>query len=507
MYIVLYTAKIESLQEKIERANKAVTGCSERLSKLENLTHERKDREEKENSMSSILREWSLKVFRHIFAPESEEIVINSRPTSNGEFSKVMKDLLDEASSLDILRFPDVQIIKNSFSSMAWIYQTQLIFAKKPLMSEVETILERCEHISLPDERATKIIKNIYVRSKAWQDRVQLALAPSVDTKKPYDVSMLEKLYKELRNLPIIMIEESRLWNTMDDSGARHCLCGGPGDGSFMLACDKCERWFHGACVGLDKRTGESLTTWDCPDCNIEYGEIKPITAEAIIEPVRARSPHAPSIDFLWPPIRKENLPEVKVTTKGSFLQERRASQLNKSEENNQGTKRNAPLSPSSAPMLKQRKRLVLSKVRKSPELTPNDKVLTEEPLLKSISTTTTSTGLNPHLGAPSTIQNPFSISSAYPGHINLGPFLNTGMMAPEATMMLSGTIAALSAQALLANSALFPTNPALTSVTSNFMNSQRSLTSKMPGSEEERTSSNPSSDEKLTPKNVNQSN
>ncbi|KAK4137014.1 hypothetical protein BT67DRAFT_432726 [Trichocladium antarcticum] len=51
------------------------------------------------------------------------------------------------------------------------------------------------------------------------------------------------------------------------DSGP-YCLCRGPDDHRFMIACDRCEDWFHGACIGMDKHTGEKLVQkYICPNC------------------------------------------------------------------------------------------------------------------------------------------------------------------------------------------------------------------------------------------------
>jgi COMPASS component SPP1 len=52
------------------------------------------------------------------------------------------------------------------------------------------------------------------------------------------------------------------------DSGP-YCLCRGPDDHRFMIACDRCEDWFHGACIGMDKHTGEKLVQkYICPNCS-----------------------------------------------------------------------------------------------------------------------------------------------------------------------------------------------------------------------------------------------
>lgn len=52
------------------------------------------------------------------------------------------------------------------------------------------------------------------------------------------------------------------------DSGP-YCLCRGPDNHRFMIACDKCQDWFHGECIGMDKYTGENLVQkYICPNCS-----------------------------------------------------------------------------------------------------------------------------------------------------------------------------------------------------------------------------------------------
>ncbi|KAJ4408256.1 hypothetical protein N0V85_004252 [Neurospora sp. IMI 360204] len=53
------------------------------------------------------------------------------------------------------------------------------------------------------------------------------------------------------------------------DSGP-YCICGGPDNHRFMIACDRCEDWFHGECINMDKYTGENLVQrYICPRCSV----------------------------------------------------------------------------------------------------------------------------------------------------------------------------------------------------------------------------------------------
>jgi len=47
-----------------------------------------------------------------------------------------------------------------------------------------------------------------------------------------------------------------------------YCICRGPDNHRFMISCDRCEDWFHGDCIGMDKYTGENLVQrYICPNC------------------------------------------------------------------------------------------------------------------------------------------------------------------------------------------------------------------------------------------------
>ena len=47
-----------------------------------------------------------------------------------------------------------------------------------------------------------------------------------------------------------------------------YCICRGPDDHRWMIFCERCEDWFHGECINLDKGIGESLIEkFICPNC------------------------------------------------------------------------------------------------------------------------------------------------------------------------------------------------------------------------------------------------
>ncbi|KAH7316662.1 hypothetical protein B0I35DRAFT_260607 [Stachybotrys elegans] len=48
-----------------------------------------------------------------------------------------------------------------------------------------------------------------------------------------------------------------------------YCICRGPDGHRWMICCEKCEDWFHGECINIDKSIGEALIEkFICPNCS-----------------------------------------------------------------------------------------------------------------------------------------------------------------------------------------------------------------------------------------------
>ncbi|KAG2179211.1 hypothetical protein INT43_002061 [Umbelopsis isabellina] len=56
--------------------------------------------------------------------------------------------------------------------------------------------------------------------------------------------------------------------NKSASSEALYCICRKPYDRPrFMIACDACDQWFHGECVGISERDGALVEKYYCPTC------------------------------------------------------------------------------------------------------------------------------------------------------------------------------------------------------------------------------------------------
>jgi len=251
------------------------TNVKHRLQVLRKEDSIQKHQMDHEDQISDVLYLWFLKAGKDIFAPASKSKSQEVRPNSDGTISDAMNDLIQEAEQLKISDITDVVSLINIFKCLAWSMKALQVLAKKPLQSEVELLIMLTANVKLPNDKAMKFLRALSHRTFSWQAKVRHALKPIPGETKPFDLVKLNELAAAARNIPMITSEEARLLSTIEDRGTRHCICGGPGDGTFMLSCDKCERWFHGACVNLDQSTAASLGSWECPSCASKSDPIK----------------------------------------------------------------------------------------------------------------------------------------------------------------------------------------------------------------------------------------
>ncbi|KAI3644753.1 hypothetical protein MP228_010917 [Amoeboaphelidium protococcarum] len=60
---------------------------------------------------------------------------------------------------------------------------------------------------------------------------------------------------------------KSQIQEGGENSYPTYCVCGSSSTDEFMIACDNCNLWCHGQCVGITDFDSERLVRWFCPRC------------------------------------------------------------------------------------------------------------------------------------------------------------------------------------------------------------------------------------------------
>jgi hypothetical protein len=300
----------------LEKRKGALQHCIKRLETLNEQTQERLATERKEDENSATLRKWVVRVRSLVMVPRTEEQMQKAKPGPQGELSTEMVCVLEDAKKLGIDHFEDVQIVENSFKSMAWCMFTLSIICRKPTLAETEMILSMASTIPLPGEKTVRTLKAMVQKAAPWRLRAVKALCPLPGGSK-VPVESLKEVLDAAKEVPVHMPEAWRLQLAIKDNGSRHCTCGGLNDGRLMICCDNCQAWFHGSCVDVTKDVFAEEQRWLCPPCSGKPSTTKAVVDEQALElvyssdevpenEIRGRddfSEHAPDPEKLWPPV------------------------------------------------------------------------------------------------------------------------------------------------------------------------------------------------------------
>lgn len=355
--ILLFILSIDSISahtplellEKIDKARAIVENCEKRMQGYRIELAERTNLEARENSCALKLKTWCQMVKSEVLSPMTDEEAALSRPRSNNHTSIPIEKARALADSLGIVSFPDIGVVLNSFKVFAWCLHLLEVLMRKPTIEEIRSLLAMCDNIiKIPESKCIRMLRSISSRAQLWQSKAKKVLAPDNKAQKPYEISLLREVLLAAKQIPVTMPEEVRLWNTIEDKGCRHCVCGGktdsvifvaqnqythsafvcyvgPSDGSFMLGCDSCDKWFHGSCMKLDQAASDTLTNWICPPCSGKGSDhpdqvngAKSPTEDKSNPPIEFNhpiisniSPHAPNPVTLWPPFGLRSSPSA----------------------------------------------------------------------------------------------------------------------------------------------------------------------------------------------------
>lgn len=207
--------------------------------------------------------------------------------------------------------FGDVKLVLNHVKVLAWCMKAAGVFVRRPSIKELDTLVQQGAKLSGTSvlTNTLRTLKGLLTRFKRFESTVFEFLKPIPGCQTNFCTVRLQALAEEERLMTFRSSLGDRIATVLDDSGRRHCLCGGPSDGRFMIGCDGCDVWFHGHCVGVSKDTPEEqLENWMCPNCTKstvklsldlfhQYYDIVDEVTDNDVAPLAVKP------DDMWPPL------------------------------------------------------------------------------------------------------------------------------------------------------------------------------------------------------------
>lgn len=183
----------------------------------------------KEDAVARHMKIWCNMVKQEVLAPLTREQAELSRPRSDGSNSSPIDKAIAYALTLGVAKLPDVDVVINSFKIFSWCLHLLEVLMRKPKIEEIRSLLSHCDsgQFKLPEAKCVRMLRSITSRALNWQAKAKKALQPIAGEMRPYDLTMLRDILRAAKEIPFAMPEETQLWNTIEDQGTRHCICGG----------------------------------------------------------------------------------------------------------------------------------------------------------------------------------------------------------------------------------------------------------------------------------------
>jgi histone demethylase JARID1 len=130
---------------------------------------------------------------------------------------------------------------------------------KKMPFQDAQALLDTGEKLKVNTEELRKLRAELRA-ARNWSDEVEM-LSSENGTLHANDV---KKLIADYESFLIDMPEEIE---ELKQAVVGYCICRKPSS-AFMIACDHCEEWYHGHCIGISESKADRFEKYSCIRCS-----------------------------------------------------------------------------------------------------------------------------------------------------------------------------------------------------------------------------------------------
>ena len=240
--------KLAKIKYNVLKTISSLEQCDRRIEELSKLSFLKKVTQGEEDQLISAFRYWVVSLRTQVVAPEKMCLANESRPNfaeplSNARdmLSTPMKEILELAKKLGISKFPDIELVQNSFQCVSWCLYAFSLLQKKPKHEDLKCLVRLGANIKLPEVKSLGMIKSMISRTAPWRVKVNKALSATSGTKQSLDSSSLKGLLVGAHSIPITTEEEGKLYDALEERGI--CVDRNSHEGLSKHAPDPMQMW------------------------------------------------------------------------------------------------------------------------------------------------------------------------------------------------------------------------------------------------------------------------
>jgi hypothetical protein len=163
------------------------------------------------------------------------------------------------SAALDIV----IRVKKRAKDAVAWLANIVDIVksGRKIPIDEAKSVTDEGEQLNITCPEY-KILRAALKTTRGWLLRVKKCGAANGHAQ--VAVAVVTDLINEHNSFLVTAMDELSL---LKQAMCGYCLCRQPYEG-FMIGCDGCEEWYHGACIGVSQEQAQKFDKYVCVRCS-----------------------------------------------------------------------------------------------------------------------------------------------------------------------------------------------------------------------------------------------